>query len=217
MDFVTGLPILIDLKRENYDLILIIVNWLTKMVHYKPVKVIINALGLVKVIIYVVMRYYNLPDLIVTNWRFFFTLKFWSSLCYFLKVKQKLSTAFYLQINGQTKKQNNTSEAYFLAFVNFEQNDWAWLLLIVEFAYNNAKNASTGHTFFKLNCEYHLCIFYEKDLDFYSKSKIVKELSFKLPNLMAIHQQNLYHTQKLWKQAYDKRVKLQSYVLGDKV
>ena len=37
-------------------------------------------------------------------------------------------------------------EAYLQAFVNFKQNDWARLLLMAEFAYNNVKNASTGHT-----------------------------------------------------------------------
>ena len=46
-------------------------------------------------------------------------------------------------------------KAYFLAFVNFKQNDWAWLLLIAEFAYNNVKNANIGHMLFELNYWYH--------------------------------------------------------------
>ena len=46
-------------------------------------------------------------------------------------------------------------EAYLQAFVNFEQNDWAKLLAMAEFAYNNAKNVSTGHMLFKLNYGYH--------------------------------------------------------------
>ena len=46
-------------------------------------------------------------------------------------------------------------ETYFKAFVNWEQNDWARLLQIVEFTYNNAKNANTGHTPFELNCGFH--------------------------------------------------------------
>ena len=46
-------------------------------------------------------------------------------------------------------------EAYLRAFVNWEQNDWARLLPMAEFAYNNAKNARTGHTPFELNCGYH--------------------------------------------------------------
>ena len=85
-----------------------------------------------------------------------------------------MSNAFYPQTDSQTEGQNNTIETYFQAFVNFEQNNWAWLLPIIEFAYNNTKNASTGHTLFKLNCRYHPCIFYKKDLDPHSKSKTAK-------------------------------------------
>ena len=51
MDFVTGLPISTNWKGESYDSILVIVDWLTKIVHYEPVKVIIDALTLVKVIL----------------------------------------------------------------------------------------------------------------------------------------------------------------------
>ncbi len=46
-------------------------------------------------------------------------------------------------------------EAYLRVFINFEQDDWARLLPMTEFAYNNAKNASTSHTPFELNYGYH--------------------------------------------------------------
>ena len=217
MDFVMGLPISTDWKGDNYDSILVIVNRLTKMVYYKPVKVTIDAPGLAKVIINVVMRHHSLPDSIVTNRRFFFTSKFWSLLCYFLGIKRKLSIAFYLQTDGQTERQNSTMEAYLQAFVNFEQNDWAWLLPMAEFAYNNAKNASIGHTSFELNCGYHPRVSYEEDLDPRSKSKTAEELSSELRNLMAVCQQNLHHAQELQKRAHNKGVKPQSYTSGNKV
>ena len=54
MDFVTGLPLSFDWKGDSYNLILVIVDQLTKMVHYEPVKVIINTLGLAEDIIDVV-------------------------------------------------------------------------------------------------------------------------------------------------------------------
>ena len=98
-------------------------------------------------------------------------------------------------------------EAYLQAFVNFEQNDWARLFPMAEFAYNNAKNASTGHTSFELNCGYHPWVSYKKDLDPYSKSKTAEELSSKLPNLMAVCQQNLHHAQEFQKRAHNKGVK----------
>ena len=36
---------------------------------------------------------------------------------------------------------------------------------MAEFAYNNTKNASTGHMFFELNCGYHPQMSYEEDVD----------------------------------------------------
>ena len=187
------------------------------MVYYKLIKVTINAPSLVEIIIDVVMRHHGLPDSIVTDWGSFFTSKFWSSLCYFLNIKQRLFTAFYPQMNSQTERQNNTIEAYLRAFVYFKQNNWAQLLPMAEFAYNNAKNASIGHTLFELNCGYHSCVSYKKDLDTCSKLKTVEELSSELQNLMAVCQQNLHHAQELQKRAHDKGVKPRSYAPGDKV
>ena len=111
MDFVTGLPLFADWKGDNYDSILVIVDQLTKM-HYEPIKATIDTLGLAEVIIDVVVWHYGLPDSIVTNRGSLFTSKFWSSLCYFLGVKRRLSTAFHPQTDGQTKRQNSTMEAY---------------------------------------------------------------------------------------------------------
>ena len=68
MDFVTGLPTSTDWKGESYDSILVIINRLTKMVHYKLVKITIDAPSLAEVIINVVLRYHGLLDSIITDW-----------------------------------------------------------------------------------------------------------------------------------------------------
>ena len=88
---------------------------------------------------------------------------------------------------------------------------------MVEFVYNNAKNASASYTSFELNYKYYPYISYEKNLNSHSKSKTIEELFFELQNFIAICQQNLYHAQKYWKQAYNKRVKPQNYALDNKV
>ena len=110
--------------------------------------------------------------------------KFWSSLCYFLGIKKKLSTTFYLQTNGQTKRQNSTMEAYLKVFLNWEQNDWACLLLMAKFAYNNVKNASTGHTLFELNCGFYPQISFKDNVDPCSRSYSINKLGKKLRELM---------------------------------
>ena len=146
------------------------------MIHYKPIKITIDAPGLAEVIIDVVVCHHGWFDLIVTDRGSLFTSKFRLLLCYFLSIKGRLSTAFYPQIDGQTEKQNSTREAYLKVFVNFKQNNWAKLLPMAEFAYNNAKNTSTGHTPFKLNCGYHSWVSYEKNINPRSKSKLTDEL-----------------------------------------
>ena len=60
MDFVTGLPLSADWKGDSYDSILVIVDRLTKMIHYEPVKVTIDAPGLAEVIIDMVVRHHGL-------------------------------------------------------------------------------------------------------------------------------------------------------------
>ena len=55
IDFVIGLPISTNWKGDSYDSILVIINQLTKMVHYEPVRVTINVPGLAKVMIDVVI------------------------------------------------------------------------------------------------------------------------------------------------------------------
>lgn len=75
MDFVTGLRVSTNWKGKSYDLILVIVNWLTKMVYYKLVKITINTPKLAKVIPDMVIWYYGLFNSILTNRGLLFILK----------------------------------------------------------------------------------------------------------------------------------------------
>ena len=108
-------------------------------------------------------------------------------------------------------------EAYLKAFVNWEQDDWARLLPMADFAYNNAKNASTGHTLFELNYGYHPRVSFKEDVDPHSRSCSANELAEKLRELMEVCCQNLLHAQELQKRAHDKGVKSRRYAPGEKV
>ena len=70
------------------------------MVYYESVTVTINVPGLATVILDVEVWYHNLFDSIVSNRGLLFISKFWLLLSYFLKIKWRLSTAFYPQTNG---------------------------------------------------------------------------------------------------------------------
>ncbi len=163
------------------------------MVYYELVKVSINAPGLAKVIIDMVVHHHGVLESIVTDRGLLFTSKLWSLLCYFLDIKKKQSTAFHPQIDGQIERQNTTMETYLRAFVNWEQDDWARLLPMAEFASNNVKNASTSHTPFKLNFGYYPRVSFEEAIDPYSRSRSANELAEELRELMEVCYQNLLH------------------------
>ena len=88
---------------------------------------------------------------------------------------------------------------------------------MAEFAYNNIKNASTGHIPFELNCGYYLWITYEEDVDPHSQFKLADELSAELRELIIVCQENLHHAHELQKRAYDKGVKSWSYAPSKKI
>lgn len=50
-----------DRKEDSYNAIFVTVNQLTNMVYYKPVKNMIDAADLAKIIIDMIIKYHDLP------------------------------------------------------------------------------------------------------------------------------------------------------------
>lgn len=67
IDFLTGLLLLTNWKLDSYDAIFVIVNRLTKIVHYKLVKTTIDIACQKNVIIDVIIRHYSLFKSIFSN------------------------------------------------------------------------------------------------------------------------------------------------------
>ena len=55
MDFVTGLLQSADWRGKGYDLILVIVDWLIKVVQYEPLQASITVLALVEDILNIIV------------------------------------------------------------------------------------------------------------------------------------------------------------------
>ena len=96
----------------------------------------------------------------------------------------KLSIAFHFSTRGQIERLNNIIEAYLRIFGNWEYNNWAKQLLMANFAYNNAKNASTNQTLFKLTFGYHISLLFKEDMNPHSKSRFADKLAKKLRDLI---------------------------------
>ena len=68
---------------------------------------------------------------------------------------------------------------------------------MAEFANNNVKNASIGHTPFKLNCNYYSRVFFKENIDPRLRSCSANELAEELKKLIKVSCQNLFYAQKL--------------------
>ncbi len=64
---------------------------------------------------------------------------------------------------------------------------------MAEFVYNNAKNASTSHTLFELNCGYHPRVSFKEDIDLRSRSCSANKLAEELREQIKVCYQNLLH------------------------
>ena len=76
-------------------------DWYTKIVHYVMVRSDIDASQLVVIFMQkFVLAGLGVPDSIVSDWGSVFTLTFWSTMYYHLKVCRRLLTAFHPQTDG---------------------------------------------------------------------------------------------------------------------
>ena len=73
-----------------------------------------------------------------------------------LGTKRQLSTAYYLQTDGQTERINQEIRTFLQHYVNYQQDDWTNWLAAAEFQYNDKKHAAMGKTPFELNFGRHL-------------------------------------------------------------
>jgi hypothetical protein len=141
MDFITDLPPS-RRGRNVYDSILVIVDRKTKMSLYVPCDKKCDAEELAHLLVERVISRFGTPDSIVSDRGPIFTSNFWSEVCYITKIKKRLSTAFHPQTDGQTERQNQTLIHWLRCYVDEQQSNWAGLLPLAEFAYNNSYHAS---------------------------------------------------------------------------
>lgn len=67
MNFVIGIIILTDWKENNYDMIFVMIDCLTKIIYHKLVKITIDTADRANIIIKVLIKYYSLFNLIISN------------------------------------------------------------------------------------------------------------------------------------------------------
>jgi len=112
-DFITKL-----LLAQEYDLILVVVNRLTKMAHFIPTAEKMSAEGLARLFRDNMWKLHGLPKSIISDRGPQFAAGLMRELNEILGIKSKLSTVFHPQTDGQTERVNQELEQYLRMFIN---------------------------------------------------------------------------------------------------
>ena len=145
-DFITKLPL-----AQGYDSILVVVDRLTKIVHFIPTTEKMSAEGLARLFRDNVWKLHSLPKSIISDRGPQFAAGLMRELNEMLGIKSKLSTVFHPQTDRQTKRINQELEQYLRMFIDHRQEQWSEWLGTAEFAYNNKVHSSTRISPFKAN------------------------------------------------------------------
>src|SRR5258708_4754329 len=84
-----------------------------------------------------------------------FVSHFFHSLGKLLRMELHFTSRYHPEGNGQMEQVNQVLEQYLWAYTNYQQDNWALLLPLAEFAYNNAPSATMGLSPFYANKGYH--------------------------------------------------------------
>jgi hypothetical protein len=138
MDFIVGLP----RTRAGYDSIWAIVDHLTKVSHFIPVKRTYSGAKLAELYMSRIMCLHGVPKKIMSDRGSQFTSKFWEKLHESMDTKLNFSSAYHPQTNGQTERTTQILEDMLRACVLKYGKSWDKSLPYVEFSYNNSYQAS---------------------------------------------------------------------------
>jgi len=152
MDLITSLP----RSKAGFDAIVVFVCRLTKQIHAIATHTSCTASDLARILLREVARHHGLPRSIVSDRDPRFIAHFWKDLWSLLRTKLNMSTSYHPQSDGQTERANRTLEDMLRAYVSAQQDDWDELLPLVEMAYNDSIQASTGFSPYYLNTGRHL-------------------------------------------------------------
>jgi hypothetical protein len=151
VDFVGPLPI-----SSTFDTITVFTDRLGKGVILVPCSSTITAEEFARLFIRSYYGLHGLPQAMVSDRGPQFIGMAWKTVCSLLGIERRLSTAFHPQTDGATERVNTEVEVLLRQWANWQQDDWAFWLPVVQLALNGRDSTSTGVSPFLLSHGYPL-------------------------------------------------------------
>ena len=211
MDFITGFP---RTKRGN-NAIFVVVDRLSKVAHFLPVRESITASQLADLYISRIVSLHGVPLEINSDRGSLFTSHFWESFQTAMGTHLSFSTAFHPQSSGQVERVNQILEDMLRACVISFGMDWEKCLPFAEFAYNNSYQSSLKKAPFEVlygrRCRTPLNWSETGERQFFGPDMIQEA-----EEQVRIIRENLKTAQSRQKSQYDRRHKEVAYEVGHK-
>ena len=150
MDFIEQLP-----QSSGFTAILVVVDRLSKQATFIPTHDTITSPELAKLFLLHVFSKHGVLAHVTSDCSTKFVSHFFQSLGKALNMCLHFTSRYHPEGDGQTEHSNQTLKQYLRIYSNYQQDNWAKLLPLVEFAYHNAPSTTTRVSPFFANKGYH--------------------------------------------------------------
>jgi len=118
-DFIVGLP-----SFQNYTVILVVVDRLSKAAHFGMLRSSFNAAQVAQLFVEMVCKLHGMPRSILSDRGPIFMSQFWREFFKLNGTKLRMTTAYHPQGDGQTEVVNHILQQYLRAFVHHQSSRW---------------------------------------------------------------------------------------------
>jgi Integrase zinc binding domain/RNase H-like domain found in reverse transcriptase/Chromo (CHRromatin Organisation MOdifier) domain len=153
VDFIVKL-----LESEGKDIVMVVVDSVTKRAHFVDTITTLSAVGTAKLYVQHIWKHNGLPRNALLDRGPQSIVEFMKELYRLLGIKLAATTAYYPYKDGQMERVNQELEQYLCLFINQRQDDWVGLLPFAKFQYNNHIHSTTQQPPFLLDTSQMPCM-----------------------------------------------------------
>lgn len=209
LDFVEGLP-----KSNGFDVILVVIDKLTKYAHFLLLKHPFTVAQVAQVFLDGIYKMHCLPHCIISDRDKVFTSALWQELFKLTDTQLMMSSAYHPQTDGQTKRLNQCLEAFLRCSTHATPAQCCKWLPLAEYWYNMSHHSALPRSPFETLYGHVPRHFGTPD----PSSTTVQELEDLLRNretTMALCQQQLLKAQERMRRQTGKHRTERSFKVGD--
>jgi hypothetical protein len=211
MNFVEGLP-----KSHGKDVILVVVDRLTKYAHFLPLAHPYTVQKIAQIFVDNILKLHGPPTVIITDRDRIFLSKLWTEIFSAMKISLHFSTAYHPESDGQTERVNQCMEQYLRCMAFQEPKQWSKWLPAAEFWYNTSFHTAIKMYPFEALYEYPPPLLTELPT-LTTLSTEAQQTLLEKEHMITILQQNLAKAHHTMKKYADQNRTPRSFLLGDMV